>query len=754
MKIVNYVFKHFILVGLIALSNISESFGQVITRVLSPEDKIENYIPWYNPEEELSIVDAPFVDVESVLLEDEQTGREMPRISIKKEVNYTMGDGRLIEKGNYSLWSMILRSANAKSMSVRFENTNLPENAIMHLFNEETGFVVGPIKKSSFRNGVFQSDYVNGDRISIHVFVPNSESNDDFSIYIPSYYHGVIALLDQQFDSNFGKSLPCNVNVACEQGVGWECQISSVCDIIIGGGTGTGALINNDCCDLTPFILTANHNFTSSEINPIDWNFRFHYESPACDPTEEPNPSQWVTYFGASISARWEDTDFLLVELDDPLNQQSNHSFSGWDRRDVTPAWVTMIHHPRGDVKKISFANDPIINTATVSSSSGNIVLPPGNALGVVFNEPNQGSFGVLERGSSGCGWYNDQGRVVGILSLGESPPSCESPRRAFAGRFSPSWEGNGTPDSRLRDWLGASTNPNTMDCMEHPFIEGPDVDVICSEESEQVALINNMPCTKDVQWELSPARLFNSPTTGTGNIATVQIQADSNASGGGSANIIYTLSSDGCNDAEVEKSFWVGPPKDLSFDGIYGDMFICVGSTEQYFVLPEDLQEQGITNYFWSVSPSSKLQIVSTHINQNDVFVRALEPGLAQIYFHATNRCGTTISRLDVLIQSRNCDGGGGIGFRSSSITSEVPTFKVNVFPNPANNFIEVACSGYIPGTRIAARIISTNGKAVKTLEEYSHNFKVNVGDLPSGLYVLQLNVNGTILHEKIVKL
>jgi len=58
MKIVNYVFKHFILVGLIALSNISESFGQVITRVLSPEDKIENYIPWYNPEEELSIVDV------------------------------------------------------------------------------------------------------------------------------------------------------------------------------------------------------------------------------------------------------------------------------------------------------------------------------------------------------------------------------------------------------------------------------------------------------------------------------------------------------------------------------------------------------------------------------------------------------------------------------------------------------------------------------------------------------------------------
>jgi len=29
-----------------------------------------------------------------------------------------------------------------------------------------------------------------------------------------------------------------------------------------------------------------------------------------------------------------------------------------------------------------------------------------------------------------------------------------------------------------------------------------------------------------------------------------------------------------------------------------------------------------------------------------------------------------------------------------------------------------------------------------------------VDVGDLPSGLYVLQLNVKGTIFHEKIVKL
>lgn len=732
MKTANQTFKHLILIGLIVSTSISESFGQVITRVLSPGDKIENYIPWFNPNEEVPIVNTPFVDVEAVLLEDQQTGREMPRIGIKQDVNYTVEDGRLIEKGNYSLWSMTLRSANAKSMSVRFDNSNLPENAVMYLFNEESRFIVGPIKKRDFRNGTFRSDYLNGDHVSIQVFIPRNESIEELSTNISSYDHGIIPF--RVFDDNFEDSEPCNVNVACEQGVGWECQSESVCKIIHSSiGSCTGSLINNDCCDLTPFVLTADHCIAGFPVD--DYLYRFNYQSPQCEPNGETPPSQWITYFGSEVRARWGATDFGLVELFD--RPSSNMSFAGWDRTNQTPPNSTFIHHPSGDVKKISFDN----GASTLTANFYNFNLTPGM----------NGDFGTLEGGSSGCPKYNPDQRIIGQQS-GGFPQTilCTTTNSVNEdGRFDISWQGNGTPDSRLRDWLGASANPNTMDCMEHPFIEGPDVDVICSEESKQVALINNMPCTKDVQWELSPARLFNSPSTGTGNAATVQ--ASPHASG--SANITFTLSSEGCDDVELEKSFWIGSPEDLSFDGIYGNMFICVGATEQYFVLLEDLLEQGVTNYFWSVFPSSKLQIVSSHINQNDVFVLALEPGFAQINFHATNRCGTTVSTLDVII-SRNCHGGGGIGFRSSSITFGMPDFKVNVFPNPAKAFIEIACSSYIPGTRIAARIISTDGKAVRTLEEYSHNFKVDVGDLPSGLYVLQLNVNGTIFHEKIVEL
>ena len=66
----------------------------------------------------------------------------------------------------------------------------------------------------------------------------------------------------------------------------------------------------------------------------------------------------------------------------------------------------------------------------------------------------------------------------------------------------------------------------------------------------------------------------------------------------------------------------------------------------------------------------------------------------------------------------------------------------------------IEVTCSDYIPRARITARLISTEGKVVKTFEEFSRTFKVDMADFPSGLYVLQFNVDGVFFYEKIVKL
>lgn len=113
MRISKQLFRGLLLGGVLSLVTISVSFGQVITRVLSPDAEIGKYIPWYNPDEKIPQVTAPTVNVAEVLEEDRRTGRVMPRIGIKQNVNYTTNDGQLIKRDNYTIWNMTLYSKDA-----------------------------------------------------------------------------------------------------------------------------------------------------------------------------------------------------------------------------------------------------------------------------------------------------------------------------------------------------------------------------------------------------------------------------------------------------------------------------------------------------------------------------------------------------------------------------------------------------------------------------------------------------------------
>ena len=281
--------------------------------------------------------------------------------------------------------------------------------------------------------------------IPIILFSPDSEleiKEDD--IVINDIYLGLETTY--AFDSAFGTSLPCNINVACDEGIGWDCQISSVCKIIIGNSACSGSLVNNDCCDLTPYILTANHCVTGA--SPANMTFRFNYQSPQCDSNEEPNPSQWIVFSGSQLRSNWNGTDFGLLELFE--EGVEGISYAGWNREANPPTnEVTCIHHPAGDVKKIA------INTNGVGAQ-GNFWLI------------EQFEAGLVEPGSSGSPLFDENGLVIGDLSGGDLNLGCDGDHGLADnndyGQLSVSWDGGGTANSRLRDWLGASTNPNTLD--------------------------------------------------------------------------------------------------------------------------------------------------------------------------------------------------------------------------------------------------------------------------------------------------
>ena len=95
--------------------------------------------------------------------------------------------------------------------------------------------------------------------------------------------------------------------------------------------------------------------------------------------------------------------------------------------------------HPSGDVKAISFDNDPV---SPVNIGNG------GNTHWQVGNWED----GTTEPGSSGAPLFDAEGRIVGQLHGGTA--SCEQKTWDEFGKFSHSWTGGDTPDSRLLDWL------------------------------------------------------------------------------------------------------------------------------------------------------------------------------------------------------------------------------------------------------------------------------------------------------------
>ncbi|MGB0177580.1 MAG: T9SS type A sorting domain-containing protein, partial [Owenweeksia sp.] len=118
-----------------------------------------------------------------------------------------------------------------------------------------------------------------------------------------------------------------------------------------------------------------------------------------------------------------------------------------WNRKgDDVPKRGATIHHPNGDIKKISSYNDP----ATTGSFDGRV---SGTHWLVRWNSTANG-YGTTEAGSSGCPIYDENGLLRGVLTGGAA--SCSSVNgQDYFGKFSYSWAGNGNiPSRRLRDWL------------------------------------------------------------------------------------------------------------------------------------------------------------------------------------------------------------------------------------------------------------------------------------------------------------
>jgi hypothetical protein len=137
--------------------------------------------------------------------------------------------------------------------------------------------------------------------------------------------------------------------------------------------------------------------------------------------------------------------DFSLVELSVTLPDSFNVYYAGWNRNSEPVANSSTIHHPRGDVKKIAFDNDPPESTYHKADYYPEYVLYSHWRI-------LRWDSATTEFGSSGGALLDPQQRIIGLLTGGEA--YCDNPVNDYYTKFDYSWDYYEDSVRSLKYWL------------------------------------------------------------------------------------------------------------------------------------------------------------------------------------------------------------------------------------------------------------------------------------------------------------
>lgn len=399
-------------------------------------------------------------DVEALRLEDQETdgkGIAPWRFGFNHNVQLTLDqDGSWINLPDGSqLWRLEVVCEKALTVNLTFENVVIPEGNELYVYNPSKDFILGKFTQYHTYQGELGTELIPGNKAIVEYYIPAQNKNLPRSLTLNTVTHGYRT--SKEFaEKAFGSSGNCNLNVNCPEGSAWTNERNSVVMLVSGSnGFCTGALVNNTANDFKPYVLTANHCYS----NPATWIFRFNWQAASCtNPGASPS---FTSLSGATLRSKATASDFCLVEITGGLINNTvplayNPYFAGWDNSGAIPNSAVGIHHPSGDIKKISFENNPLISTVFGSS-------PADSHWGVTWWD-----LGVTEGGSSGSPLFDQNHRVVGQLHGGAS--GCGNPQLSDEyGKFSYSWEPVGSNSTnQLKFWLDPSNSGAT-------FVDGSD---------------------------------------------------------------------------------------------------------------------------------------------------------------------------------------------------------------------------------------------------------------------------------------
>lgn len=352
---------------------------------------------------------------------------------------FETGDGR-------NIWRLGIHAPSSYALGLVFDRYRLEGEAVLFIYTPDQKRILGGFNHSNNKpSGIFPVDNLPGDQIIVELQVPAGQNYGELSIGKLSK-----AFVDifGTSDARFGLAGSCNININCPEGDDWQVVKRAVCRILIisKGEYCSGTLINNALNDGKAYLYAANHCIGTS-ADAQSSVFVFGYESPSCISTDG---SVANSLSSAQLLATSDSLDFSLLLLNETPPESYKPYFAGWTISETPPSSGICIHHPLGDVMKISYENNTLLTTyQTVNPPTWLTV----GSVPQAFWRVQRWDKGTTQGGSSGSALFNSSKKIVGNLTGGDA--TCPNPVNDYFSKFFMNWDYYPQPEKSLKSWLG-----------------------------------------------------------------------------------------------------------------------------------------------------------------------------------------------------------------------------------------------------------------------------------------------------------
>ena len=700
--------------------SISIGFGQVKTIFYPNKDALrQNSLLRITRQKTTNVKVMPPLDARKIaaLQRQDRDGSAPFHFGEGFDTHLTLTDGEWMDVENGRLWTMTFVSEGAYSINFVFADFHLPDNAKLYIANEDGDMLYGPVtSKATTEDGSFLTDLIKGDRVTIYLFEP-SDKKGMSKLTIKRVIHAFVNLFGNPL-----RSLGCHEDIACHPA--WKRESDAIALVLLANGKElcSGSLLMTADQSFRPRFLTVFHcidddrdgKLSDSEISHAkNWMFKFQYKMTSCGGD---NVTSGISYNGADYMAAWNKTDFALMELKEEVSRNPDLSWLGWDRRGNIPTSGTGIHHPSGDVMKISFDYNRL------RSNTQNDVNYPVNTHWVVKFKK-----GTVEGGSSGSPLLDENKRVVGQLHSAKSVCTHDEPR--FYGQFHRSWIGGGANSTGLRHWLDPhNTGAMMTNTSKSPIISGPTTVL-----NQETYTIQNMPSGSSVRW-----------STNNGNLQLV--------SGQGTKTVVFRKNGSGeCviqatirpSNLTVIHRVCALPSRPTRIDGIRNGQQFGPGSIVSF-----SINDVGDANSItWDVYGG---RIYSGQGTRSISVEVATKSGPFNVHVTKRNNCGS-ISFSEI-----------------GAINPNAAVQSISLSPNPATDVVTLKLTEWDDGilspqgqgSLTTKGVTSTyeiqlwNGLTMlKSFKTNQPTFQIPIAGLPAGLYFVRVIKDGQTYTAKLIK-